>query len=232
MSSVWLASFDIGKRNFCFYVEEVDRDELMRVANVNKHARFNDDGTHTSVFGTLVDQVCTNGKTIILSNSDLTERSDSGKYIDPEVFHNMTDLLDAHRAYWDKCAAFIIETQMNFGKNKRNTLAMKLGQHCWSYFAVNYGRFKEIVEFPAYHKTRILGARKTKVVRKGNTKYKHMDKKQRKVWCVEQALRILSARNDQNTLAKISSKKKRDDMGDVICQLQAFKYLAYVDRSI
>ena len=41
-----------------------------------------------------------------------------------------------------------IEKQMSF-RGKRNTMALKLGQHCYSYFVFKYGASKEIIEFPA-----------------------------------------------------------------------------------
>ena len=232
MTLVWLASFDIGKRNFCFYVEEVNMEDMRRLRNVASAERFNPDGTPTAEFGLLLDQVCSNGRTVLLKNSDLAARSDSSKYIDSEVFHNMTDLLDDYREYWDKCAAFVIEKQMNFGQRRNNTLATKLGQHCWSYFACSYGRFKEIVEFPAYHKTRVLGANKHKTTRNGKIKYKNVDKKTRKAWCTAKALDIITARGDQEAIKVMQAAKKKDDIGDVICQLQAFKYLVYVDESL
>ena len=156
---VWVASFDIGKKNFAFYIEEFDKSEILKLPRLTNAKRYNDDGTTTSVFTKIIGQVCSNGKCILFQNSDLTDGCKKGSYLDPETYHNMTDLLDQYVKYWDQCDAFVIEKQMSFGK-KHNTMALKLGQHCWSYFAFKYSRFKKIVEFPAYHKTQILGAKK------------------------------------------------------------------------
>ena len=34
---LWVASFDIGKKNFSFYIEEFDVDALRQVKNINKN---------------------------------------------------------------------------------------------------------------------------------------------------------------------------------------------------
>jgi hypothetical protein len=224
---VWIASFDIGKKNFAFYIEEFDKSEILKLPKLTNAKRYNADGTTTSVFSKIVEQVCSNGKCILFQNSDLTDGCKKNSYLDPETYHNMTDLLDQYVDYWDQCDAFVIEKQMSFGK-RHNTMALKLGQHCWSYFAFKYSRFKKIVEFPAYHKTQILGAKKLeKNNKKGNLKYTSIDKPARKKWSVEKAMDILKSRNDFDTIKNLTSARKRDDLADVLCQLQAFKILTY-----
>jgi hypothetical protein len=224
---VWIASFDIGKKNFAFYIEEFDKSEILKLPKLTNAKRYNADGTTTSVFSKIVEHVCSNGKCILFQNSDLTDGCKKNSYLDPETYHNMTDLLDQYVDYWDQCDAFVIEKQMSFGK-RHNTMALKLGQHCWSYFAFKYSRFKEIVEFPAYHKTQILGAKKLeKNNKKGNLKYTSIDKPARKKWSVEKAMDILKSRNDFDTIKNLTSARKRDDLADVLCQLQAFKILTY-----
>jgi hypothetical protein len=231
-SIVWVASFDIGKKNFAFYIEEFDKSELIKLPYIPNIKRYNDDGTTTPSFSKIVNDVCMNGKSILFQNSDLTEGCKKGSYLDPETYHNMTDLLDEYVGYWDQCDAFVIEKQMSFGK-RHNTMALKLGQHCWSYFSFKYGRFKEIIEFPAYHKTQILGAKKIQtIMKKGNVKYTSIDKPARKKWSVEKAMSILKERKDFDTISNLTSARKRDDLADVLCQLQAFKILVYIDKKI
>jgi hypothetical protein len=119
---------------------------------------------------------------------------------------------------------------MSFGK-KVNTMALKLGQHCESYFLFKYGRFKEVIEFPSYYKTQVLGAEKLKKTTKtGKVSYKAIDKTARKKWAIDEASTILAEREDFHTLSEITSMKKSDDVSDVIVQLQAFKYLFFVDN--
>jgi hypothetical protein len=224
---VWLASFDIGKKNFSFYIEEVDLSKLLECKDVAKTDRYEACGTPTSAFQPTLDDICLTGKKILLDNVDLTKGCDKKQYLDPLTMYNMIELLDEYSEYWDQCDAFIIEKQMSFGK-RHNTMALKLGQHCWSYFAIKYGK-KIIEEFPAYHKTQVLGAAKMKKETKsGKIRYKAIDKPSRKKWCITQALSILKSRNDSETISQIESSRKKDDLCDVICQLQAYKYLKYI----
>jgi hypothetical protein len=220
------ASFDIGKKNFSFYVEEFAEVDVSSIP-INK--RYNDDGTPTNEFSELLNGVYKNGKRILLENLDITEGCDPKAKLDPETFHNMTDVLDNYSYVWDRCSVFVIEKQMQFGK-QTNPMAMKLGQHCYSYFAFRYGRFKQIVEFPAYHKTQVLGAEKIagKKTKAGKISYKAIDKPARKKWCIKKAREILALRVDDESLEQINASKKKDDLCDVICQLQAWKYLHYL----
>jgi hypothetical protein len=233
MNNIWLASFDIGKKNFSFYIEEIDKSKLLEIINIPKKQRYCEDGTPSVPFNKILKDVYKNGKKILLLNTDITQNCDQKAYLDTETFFNMTDLLDSYAEYWDKCDAFVIEKQMSF-RGKMNTMAMKLGQHCWSYFSFKYSRFKQIIEFPAYHKTQVLGSQKTKVKTKINTKnkYKNITKYKRKKWCVDKAIFILDSRKDEETISHINTSKKKDDLSDVICQLQAFKYLIYVDKKL
>lgn len=227
---VWLASFDIGKKNFSFYVEEVDLNELRHCNDVPKTRRYEACGTPTTSFQPTLDKLCFIGKKILLENVDLTVGCDKSQYLDPKTMHNMIEILDQYSEYWEQCDAFVIEKQMSFGK-RHNTMALKLGQHCWSYFAIKYGKVS-IEEFPAYHKTQVLGAEKLKKETKsGKVRYKAIDKPARKKWCISKALSILEGRGDLDTISVIQATRKKDDLCDVICQLQAYKYLKYVDSS-
>jgi hypothetical protein len=127
---------------------------------------------------------------------------------------------------------------MSFTK-AQNTMALKLGQHCFSYFLFRYTD-KEIIEFPAYYKTQILGA--PKVIQNNNDnesepakkkrKLKAMTKPERKKWAVEKAIEILMQRGDMKTLENILGKRKKDDLADVLLQLQSFKFLRFVEKSL
>ena len=225
-----ICSFDIGKKNFAFYIEEIDNETLLSIQNIPKENRYNLNGTPTPEFKAILKQVWTNGKTILFKNNDLTKNCKKGAYLDTEVLYNMNDLLDEYASYFDKCQTIVIEKQMSFGK-KHNTMALKLAQHCFSYFVFRYGRFKQIIEFPAYYKTQILGAPKIETrLKNGKIKYKSIDKPTRKKWSVIQTVEILNDRGDDNTISSLNSVKKKDDLADVITQLQAYKYLAFVDK--
>jgi len=230
---VWVASIDIGKKNFAFCIEEFDRSELFKIKNIPSTKRYNPDGTPTESMQEILEQICSNGKIVLHENLDLTENCDPKLKLDPETFHNMIDALDQYKDYWDKCLAFVIEEQMSFGK-KINKMAMKLGQHCYSYFTFLYGRYKQVIEFPAYHKTQVLGAEKVegKPYKSGKKRYKAVEKGARKKWAVNKAIEILTGRGEIDVLENLTGKSKKDDLSDVICQLQAAKYKIFVDKCL
>lgn len=230
MTSTFVASFDIGKCNFAFYIEEFNATELSALQNIPKNSRFNLDGSPKEEFTNLLQTISTNGTTVLYKNLDLTENTNKSKYLDKKIFSNMILALDSFKEVFDKCSIIVIEQQMSFTK-AQNTMALKLGQHCFSYFLFRYGDGKEIIEFPAYYKTQILGAPKV-APKDGGKRMKAMTKPERKKWAVEKAIEILTERGDMETLEELTKKRKKDDLADVLIQLQSFKYLRYVDQSI
>lgn len=239
----WAASFDIGKVNFCFHIGQFDSMYVKSLPKVAQSKRYLSDGTMTKAFERVFVDSIKHGTSIVFQNFDLTydpakgapakgsKASKTAKtaYLDPQVYHNLTALLDSYSEYWDKCSFFIIEQQMSFGK-KHNTMALKLGQHCHSYFLFKYGCFKSVVEFPSYHKTQVLGAEKiAKKGRKGIT-YKAVDKPARKKWAIEKAREILTLRGEEEMLSHLNNSRKKDDLADVLCQLEAWKILTFIDQ--
>lgn len=188
--SVFIASIDPGKKNFAFSIEEIFLDRLGEVKTPEDVYRI--------------------GKTVICDVVDISTNSDKNKKIDNNVFINLTITLDKYRSYWDKCSTILIERQMSFhGKN--NIMAIKIAQHCLSYFLITYSSFKNIVDYPAYHKTQVLGAEKG------------LDKPARKKWAIKKALDILERRGDTEMLERFRQKKKRDDISD--CLLMNLSYV-------
>lgn len=226
---IWIASFDIGKCNFAFCVEEIDMTKLKSLKNIKKEERYNIDGTCKLNFELLLKEIYKNGKCVLLRNYDLTEGTNKEKYFDSDICYNLFDTLDEYEEYWNKISYVIVEKQMAFGK-KINTMALKLGQSCQSYFMMNYGRDLKVIEFPAYYKTLVLGAPQCETKTKtGKVKYKTLGDKERKKWAVQEIFGILSLREDYETMAQIGSMKKKDDVSDTEVQLQAFKYLYFVE---
>ncbi len=213
---MWIASFDIGKKNFAFCVEDVDTGKLEEIHNIPKSRRYHPDGTATEEFADILRRVCRTGQIILIRNVDLTEGCDGRVSLDPKIFIHMNQCLHSYRAYWDRCSAIIVEQQMGFGK-KKNFMAMKLGQHCLSYFLFEYSTFKHIIEYPAYYKTKVFGAPPK------------MTKYQRKKWAVETCREILQDRSDELGLREISEYKKKDDVSDIVMQLQSYKYLRFIE---
>ena len=226
---IWIASFDIGYRNLCFSIEEINLQALNHVKKLPKARQYNANGTPTIEQQKVLKQLYSNSKTVFFKNTDLTNKA--MKVLDHEVFHLLTDLLDEYVSYWDKCAVIILEKQMSF-RGVYNVSALKLGQHCYSYFVFKYSRFKQIVEFPAYHKTQILGAPKTKKETKKKTTYKAMDKPTRKKWAINKAMEVLLDREDFENMSKIESVRKKDDIADCILQAISAAYLIFIEKSI
>ncbi len=251
----WIASFDIGKKNFAFYIEATDSTMLSdlrcHIRDVLPEHRYASDGSPSSQMQSVIDGVAKCGRTIAHVNVDITvdaktrDHRDAlpkrGRrpaaaptttppktYLDPEIYINMVEHLDKFKNLLDLCDFVVIEAQM-----KSNTMALKLGQHCYSYFCIKYGRAKTIVEFPAYYKTVTLGARKLEAgtYKNGRKKWKTMDKPARKKWAVEMATNILSIRGEIDTISNIKSKSKKDDLADTVCQLSAFKIHKFVFES-
>ena len=227
---IWIASFDIGKCNFSFYVEEINITKLKLNQNIKKEDRYYDNGTCTKDFSFLIENIYKNGKNILLKNVNLTYGTDKDKYFDSDICYNMFDTLDEYKEYWDKVSFVIVEKQMAFGK-KINTMALKLGQNCQSYFMLNYSRDLKIIEFPAYYKTLILGAPQVQTKTKtGKIKFKTLGDKERKKWSIQEGFYIMSLRDDFETMSDVGIMKKRDDVSDVLVQLQAFKYLNFIEN--
>ena len=63
---VWLASFDIGKKNFSFYIEEFDVSKLSACKDISKSCRYKACGTPTIKFQHILDTICCTGKKILL----------------------------------------------------------------------------------------------------------------------------------------------------------------------
>jgi hypothetical protein len=155
------------------------------------------------------------GKTILCENNDITDGTKSKK-LDSDIFLRLTKLLDSYKPYWDKCGTIIIEQQMSFGRLV-NTMAIKIAQHTYSYFLFRYGNTKNIVEFPSYHKTQLLGAPAG------------LPKPKRKKWAIEKADEIWTLRGDMDSSSKVGSIKKKDDMSD--CLLHVLSYIILTSSS-
>jgi hypothetical protein len=229
--TIWLGSIDIGKKTFSFYIEEINVKEISKIKNIQKISRYNVNGTATKDFTKILEQIYKNGKRILLKSVDITDgEEDKGKYFDNKWCYNMFDVLDEYQDLWENVSIIIVEKQMAFGK-KINTMALKLGMNCQSYFMLNYKRNIKIIEFPAYYKTITLACEKDMSKTKtGKITYKNIGDRARKKWTVEETFGILNLREDFDTMAEIGLDKKKDDKCDTICQLQAFKYLYFVEK--
>lgn len=226
-----VASFDIGKKNFAFYLEEFDRKKL----NQKLVFEFEKDGKATEQTSKHIDnQIYLNGKTVLhrnynletCENNEAKKRRNKKKKLTHEdvIFYNLVTVLDKYHDYWKRCQCIIIEQQMSFG-SVLNLTAIKLAQHCFSYFCIKYATHLKhrIFNYPAYYKTQLLGAPKVKgnrIYKDGSHNWKAMSKPTRKKWAITEATRVLELRGEKNLM---STHKKKDDLADTLLQLQSFK---------
>jgi len=231
-----ICSIDIGLHNFAFVIEEFDEGILAEIENIPERDRYNLDGTPTEKMAEILDTVGQTGKILAYENVDLAKGEKNVKKIHHTHYLAMNNILDTYSELLDKCSVIAIERQMGF-TGKLNPTAVKLAQHCYSYFLFRYhdkicSRKLRVIDFEAYHKTHVLGAPKIpgKKYKNGNVRYKTMEKPARKKWAVGKAIQILTDREDDISLKKITGSKKRDDFADCFIQLVALKYLLYVDN--
>jgi hypothetical protein len=211
-----ISSFDMGVRNFAFCVQEIKFSELSELQKINKpkSSNYNIDGTCTNEYNNYLNEIYKTGKIIECKNIDLLEESKNEGF---ELFFILTHILNKYIHLWDRTNVFLIEQQMSYGKNKSNIQALKLAQHCQSYFYTIYGNFKVIMDYPSQNKTRILGCsfeqRKTH--------------KFRKKFSVELAQKIISKK--QSSLqsnhynGNFFNIKKKDDISDCLLMIETFK---------
>lgn len=220
-----ISSFDMGVRNFAFCVQEIQFSELSELPEkINKPLGFNynDDGTCTNEYNNYLNEIYKTGKIIECKNIDLLKESKNEGFESFRLFFILTHILNKYIYLWDRTNVFLIEQQMSYGKNKSNIQALKLAQHCQSYFYTIYGNFKVIMDYPSQNKTRILGCsfeqRKTH--------------KSRKKFSVELAQKIILKKqpsllqNDKSLVSPISnffSDKKKDDISDCLLMIETFK---------
>ena len=217
-------SLDIGVHNMAFYIEEFDVDKIKNLS-CPKILRYDDNGCPTDKWRELLKKVYTNGKKVFHDKVDLSE--DKGTQFDVKIFINLSNYLESKIDELDKVDVVIIEQQM-----KTNPMAQRIEQHCVSWFTFTYLDTKEIVIFPSRNKTQVLGAPKKLPDSKG--KLKKMTKPQRKKWACDEAAYILNLRDDMDSLHFIFSlnRTKKDDLSDVIVQLNAFKIKCFIDKQL
>mgnify|MGYP001602947371 CR=1 FL=1 len=197
-----ITSIDIGKNNFALYIEKFD--ETMKII-APVQARYNKDGTTTEIFEEYLTNIYMSGEGILLENLNISDKHMHN------IYKNMIAVLEERDNFLKDCDIFLIEEQMAF-RGKVNFTALKLAQHCYTYLMIKYPCAK-IISVPAWKKTRILGMCKNDI----KNKYK------RKQWAWKEAIHIFSCRDENKYIEIIENSTKKDDLGDVVIQLQEYK---------
>lgn len=201
-----IAAIDPGKRNFAFTVISYNLENI-DISLPKKKDRYTSSGEPTPVFLSFLERLWDVPYTIKALENIRLDTDDKGTHVGNDTLCALTDILDKYTSLWDECNVILIEKQMGFGK-QHNTLGLRIAQHCLSYFLIRYYKFKEIVEYPAYNKTQILGAPKG------------LSKPERKKWAIMKAREIMRS---PEALLKWESFKKKDDVSDCVCM--CFSYL-------
>ena len=204
-----IAAFDMGTRNFAFCVEEFDDGKEKCVIQ----PRFDEDGNPDDTYAAQLKQhVFGNGRLIEMKCIDLKAYCETQRI--SNLYVGVTHLLNAYARLWDAVDVILIEQQMSYGHHKSNIQALRLAQHCLTYFYVVYGTFKTIQEFSSNHKTRVLGC----------PREERRTHKQRKQFAVRLASQILEERDDPLRSA-LDARGKQDDVSDCVLMVQAYKVL-------
>lgn len=129
---------------------------------------------------------------------------------DNEICHlydNLTYQLDKYITFYNDCHFIIIEKQL-----PQNFKASHIARHTISYFSLrlhNTPLLPTIIEVDSKLKGNALGAPPK------------LNSKQLKNWSVEKALSLLTIRQDYRSIEIINKNKKKDDLADTICQVDA-----------
>ena len=159
-------------------------------------------GIYIEEFSSPVDGTC-----LYLKRVDLTETKK--ERVTTTFLQRLFTYLDSIKDLLTTCDFFVVEKQL-----KQNPEAQFVDHAIQSYLTIYYGDFKQIVSFSSKNKTKLFDQTK-------------MTKYQRKKWAVEKAISVMEERKETEALAYIKSLKKKDDVSDAICQLDAFKAMLF-----
>lgn len=130
------------------------------------------------------------------------------------VYDVLTSYLDEHLELFKQCHYVIIERQLPV-----NYYAVRISQHTISYFLI---KLKDtpllplILEIDSKLKTIQLDAPTG------------MNKREVKQWSEKKAEELLNKRKDAYSLSILKKSKKKDDLADTVCQIEAlFNYFGY-----
>jgi len=228
-----IASFDIGKKNFAFYVEDCDVNVLKslrrKYLRLPKKLQRRMKGPMNNEVSDILTNIYKSSVRVDMGVFDIRENKDSDE-LDIKTRINMHTLLEKYSDLWNTCNVIIIEQQyFNISNGKRgkascaNVDAIKLGECCINWFLFNYAEFKEILYFSSVFKTHSLGAPDK------------LTKPQRKKWSIEKGKDIFELRGDKTGLDILSNyknakgkKQKLDDVFDCVIMTQAYKFTRLV----
>lgn len=123
------------------------------------------------------------------------------------IYSEVTDFLDQHMTAFLETHFFIIERQL-----PHNYRAVRISQHVISYLLDRLRSaplMPVIMEIDSKLKSRQLGCPRG------------LNERQNKLWLIAKALDLCRIRGDTASLNLITREKKKDDLSDTICQIEA-----------
>jgi hypothetical protein len=207
-----IAAFDMGTRNFAFCVEYIPDNvsDTKKPVTIPVKPAFDVEGRALHGYQKYLEKLYQTGYCIECQCIDILEYCKLNQI--SNIYLGLTQILNLFSSLWDKVDVILIEQQMAYGRNKANIQALRLSQHCLSYFHTIYGPYKTVLEWASTHKTRILGC---PIVERRTHK-------SRKQFSIQLASNILKHRNDPIEPV-FQSLAKQDDVSDCLLMIQAYK---------
>lgn len=204
---VRIASFDVGKKNLCHWIEEIKLSEIeelekeySKIRSIRSKGKKGVD-TKSTLYTSFLEKVYASGKRIHTGVYDIRNSAKQDVF-DMETRRNLITHLSNLNDLWGQCDTFIIEQQFfkayTRGKKKgnfeANADAIKISEAIMSWM-LNHHPDKTHGFFPATNKTQLLGA-PPKLTRSGTKKF-----------CIEQAEKMCKIRKDRGILGLFSLRK-------------------------
>jgi|SRR6056297_128687 len=164
----------------------------------------------TKNLGIRVEREYPDGTIIGLLHKNFSPNNEGEKH-ESYLHSSITDFLILHKELFDGCHYHIIERQMAI-----NYQAIRVQQHIQTYLMTTYRNSDirpYIIEADAKIKGRKLGCPKG------------LNKPAYKKWCTDKALLLLKERNDIESYNKIMASKKKDDLADTVCLIEAIRII-------
>lgn len=120
----------------------------------------------------------------------------------------LLNYFDQHLDLFKQCHLLIVERQMPF-----NYKATRIAQHTLTYFMT---KLKDLEQLP------LIVEIDSKLKGKELNAPKNLNKNGLKQWAVEEATKLLNIRNDKHGLDLLKKHRKKDDLADTLCQIEAF----------
>ncbi len=144
---------------------------------------------------------------IICLFSNKFNPSDTSEYTN-HLYQNIIKILDLQNEHFNNTHFILIERQI-----PKNHNAVRVAQHLITYFLIKLKDLlllPSIIEVSPKLKGKMLGAPKG------------INERQLKTWAVAKATELAEERKDEYTLNLLKKTKKKDDLADVLCQIEAF----------